>query len=73
MVMFTRKQPVVLKLDLYSSLFLGGQKKILLKQTEFIWDADHDAAFSAVKQELTSPSILAFFQPGGELRLQTDA
>ena len=53
---------------------VGTPLRPLLKQTnEFIWDADHDAAFSAVKQELTSPPILAFFQPGGELRLQTDA
>ena len=53
---------------------VGTPLRPLLKQTnEFIWDADHDATFSAVKQELTSPPILAFFQPGGELRLQTDA
>ena len=53
---------------------VGTPLRPLLKQTNgFIWDFDHGAAFSAVKQELTSPPSLAFFQPGGEMCLPTDA
>lgn len=36
-------------------------------------DADHDAAFSAVKQALLPPPILAQFDPSCETSLQVDA
>ncbi|XP_065190961.1 uncharacterized protein K02A2.6-like [Sycon ciliatum] len=46
----------------------------LLKTTrEFVWDANHTVAFEKTKSTLLSPPILAFYQHGHDLRLETDA
>ena len=46
----------------------------LLKTTnEFLWDESHTTAFNKVKSALVSPPVLAHFQLGQPLRLETDA
>lgn len=39
----------------------------------FKWTTDHDAAFAAFKWALSSPPVLAPFEPTAETALQTDA
>ena len=53
---------------------LSGPLRPLLKTSnEFLWDANHTAAFDDLKSVLTSSPVLSFFQPGLPLRLETDA
>ena len=48
-------------------------RPLLKTRNEFVWDASHTAAFEAVKSALVSPPVLAHFQLGRPLRLETDA
>jgi hypothetical protein len=48
-------------------------RPLLSPRTPFVWTADHDSAFSAVKKALVVPPILANFNPALETSLQVDA
>ena len=48
-------------------------RPLLKTSMEFTWDSSHTAAFNAVKAALISPPILAHFELGRPLRLETDA
>ncbi len=48
-------------------------RPLLSTKAEFYWNNDHDLAFEATKKALTSPPILATFDPTRETRLETDA
>ena len=48
-------------------------RPLLKPSVEFAWDATHRAAFNAVKTALVSPPVLAHFDLGRPLRLETDA
>jgi len=48
-------------------------RSLLRSDNPYIWTADHDAAFAAVKQALTAPPILAPFDPAAETFLMSDA
>ena len=48
-------------------------RPLLSTRTPFVWTADHDGAFSAVKKALVAPPILANFNPALETSLQVDA
>eukprot|EP00117_Sycon_ciliatum_P031337 scpid17782/ scgid3606/ Retrotransposable element Tf2 155 kDa protein type 1 len=46
---------------------------LLKTSREFMWDASHTAAFERTQEALLSPPVLAFYQVGQDLRLETDA
>lgn len=46
---------------------------LLRPSTEFVWDETHTAAINNGKAALTLPTVLAFYEPGLETRLKTDA
>ena len=46
---------------------------MLSSKNAFLWTADHDRAFSAVKRALVQPPVLAQFDPSLETTLQVDA
>ena len=46
---------------------------LLKPSNEFIWTPDHEKAFNAVKKALTSPPVLAHYDPRLATVLQTDA
>ena len=46
---------------------------LLSTKNEFIWTADHNAAFAATKQALVAPQALAYYDPSHPTRLHTDA
>ncbi len=48
-------------------------RPLLSQKAEFYWTSDHDKAFEATKKALTSPPILATFDPKRPTRLETDA
>jgi len=48
-------------------------RPLLKANHEFLWESVHTDAFNAVKSALAEPPVLAFFQPGKPLRLETDA
>ena len=48
-------------------------RDLLRPSRTWLWTAQHDQAFSSVKQRLVAPPILAFYDPGKQTALQTDA
>ena len=48
-------------------------RPLLRSNNPYIWTADHDAAFTAVKQALTAPPILSPFNPAADTFLMSDA
>ncbi len=46
---------------------------LMKPKNAFVWSQDHSAAFSAVKQALIKPPVLAPFDPKAPTMLQTDA
>ena len=46
---------------------------LLKMSNEFRWEASHTNAFNAVKAALVAPPVLAYYQPGLDTRLETDA
>ena len=46
---------------------------LLSTKNEFIWTADHNAAFAATKQALVALQALAYYDPSRPTRLHTDA
>ena len=48
-------------------------RPLLKTSNEFTWDEHHTEAFKATKAGLASPPLLSFYNPDGELRLETDA
>ena len=46
---------------------------LLKVSNEFRWEASHNNAFNAVKAALVAPPVLAYYQPGLDTRLETDA
>ena len=48
-------------------------RPLLKTSNEFVWDDTHTGAFTRTKDLLVSPPVLAYFQPGLETRLETDA
>jgi putative transposase len=51
----------------------GPLRPFLSTRTPFVWMADRDSAFSAVKKAFVAPPILAHFDPALETSLQVDA
>ena len=48
-------------------------RELLKTRNDFVWMDHHTRAFEAVKKVLTSPAVLAPFDPTLETRLETDA
>ena len=48
-------------------------RPLLKTSNEFVWDDTHTGAFTRTKDLLVSPPVLAYFQPGMETGLETDA
>uniref|UniRef100_A0A674NI52 Gypsy retrotransposon integrase-like protein 1 n=1 Tax=Takifugu rubripes TaxID=31033 RepID=A0A674NI52_TAKRU len=50
-------------------------RQLMKSTSEFIWDAQHDAAFRKMKELITREPgpVLTFYDPSKELRLQVDA
>lgn len=48
-------------------------RQLLKKNNEFIWSDDHSKAFIEIKDELTKPPTLAFYDPNLPIVIQTDA
>lgn len=51
----------------------GPLRPLLRQGNQFVWSADQEEAFETVKRALTSPPVLANFDPAAETVLQTDA
>jgi hypothetical protein len=51
----------------------GPLRPLLSSRNSYIWTADHEMAFEAVKSALLAPPILASFDPSRETSLQVDA
>lgn len=62
---------------IYGSLFTRTQtlklRKLTRKNTEFVWTQECEKSFQEVKQNLTTATILFFFNPTKELVLQVDS
>lgn len=48
-------------------------RQLLKQDSEFLWDKNHDKAFTQTKKLITDHPVLAYFDPQKELRLQVDA
>ena len=48
-------------------------RPLLKTSNQFLWESHHTDAFNAVKDALSKSPVLAFFQYGQPLRLETDA
>ena len=48
-------------------------RPLLKTSNKFVWDDTHTGAYTRTKDLLVSPPVLAYFQPGLETRLETDA
>jgi hypothetical protein len=48
-------------------------RPLLSTRNPYLWTADHDQAFEAVKLALVSPPVLVHFDPGRETTIQVDA
>ena len=48
-------------------------RQLLSKHTAWLWGPDQDRAFSAVKEELTKPTILALYNPKAPTIVSADA
>ena len=48
-------------------------RELLKQNVKFEWNDDHEQAFSVLKNELSSESLLAFYNPQEDIRLVTDA
>ena len=53
--------------------WLAPIRALLSPKADFVWSSSQASAFSKVIQELSSPRILASFDPGKPRRLETDA
>ena len=51
----------------------GPLRDNLKEKNVFLWDANHQKAFDAVKSELVKAPVLSFFDPELPTRLETDA
>ncbi len=52
---------------------MGPLRPLLKASAEFIWCPEHEQAFESTKKALTSPPVLAFFDPSRPTKLETDA
>ena len=43
------------------------------KEVAYIWGPEHDLLFSAIKQEVSTHSVLRYFDPAEEIVIQTGA
>lgn len=48
-------------------------RKLLHRENEFKWTADHEREWNALKRTLTTPPVLTFFDPTKKLKVSTDA
>ena len=48
-------------------------RHLLKKNHEWTWSADHENSFAKVKEALSSPPILAYYDPKLPVKLETDA
>ena len=48
-------------------------RKLTLKESEFVWLENHDAALDRIKDMVTSEPVLSYYNPNIELTLQSDA
>ena len=48
-------------------------RQLTCKGIPFVWGPEHDEAFSALKQEITTASTLRYYDPSKPLTIQTDA
>ena len=48
-------------------------RDLLKGNTKFVWTAEHEKSFNCLKNELTSDSLLGFYDPQKEVELVTDA
>ena len=48
-------------------------RELTKKDVAFVWDAIHDQAFTKLKELVTQPPVLKFYEPDKELVIQCDA
>ena len=48
-------------------------RELTKKEIAFVWGPEHDYAFQAVKQEISSMGVLRYFDPKADTTIQTDA
>lgn len=48
-------------------------RALLAKDAQWIWDAAQQKSFQTIKEDLTSPPVLALYDPERETKLSTDA
>ena len=48
-------------------------RELTKKEIAFVWGPEHDYAFQAVKQEISSMGVLRYFNPKADTTIQTDA
>ena len=48
-------------------------RQLTKKDVAFVWDSVHDQAFAKLKQLVTAPPVLKFYEPDKELVIQCDA
>ena len=48
-------------------------RQLAKKDVAFVWDSVHDQAFAKLKQLVTAPPVLKFYEPDKELVIQCDA
>ena len=55
------------------SIVTAPMRDLLKTESEFVWDAQQEAALARVKDIVTKNLVLAFYDPSKELTLQVDA
>ena len=48
-------------------------RELTKKEVAYVWGPEHDRAFAAVKQEVSTRGVLRYFDPKAETVIQTDA
>ena len=48
-------------------------RQLLGKHNQWQWEPNQDAAFTAVKQELTAPTVLTLYDPNANTKISADA
>lgn len=51
----------------------ASRSELMEKEAAYIWGPEHDFSFSAIKQEVSTHSVLRYFHPAEEIAIQTVA